>query len=776
MSSFREYLQFGWKLCNIPPGNKGPVGVAAMGWQKKARAITDPNMGPAMAGAGLLHAWSGTCALDIDKFDVAEKWLAERGVDLKALLTARNCVQISSGREGRYKLLYLLPTPLASKKLAPYKVPSSKTGKDETYHGLELRCANAQGESVQDVLPPTIHPDTGREYVWAYGDELTGDWRNLPEIPPELLALWRGELSTGAPIAGPQAPAGTTATEHDALLAQEDPSDYDTWIEVGQILHHETRASAEGLALFDRWSQRSSKYEGRASVEAKWRSFHFDVANPRTWGTLRRRAVAAITEFPVSEPAPAAEKTPADVAKEQWEQVKQILEPRLVFVAGQDHYFDLASRSTVPWLSDRSVRHMFCPHMPVITTEAKDGKPAKTAKPDPVVYLQNSRSKQLVDAVGMHPGAPRLFKEDDTRYVNRYYPREVKPLVPLPYEEEAFLYLWSRLKDSTFQRWLMQFFAHALQKPGIKIQSAPLLFSAEQGTGKNTICKIIPQRLFGHRWVRTISGGVLKSNFNDTVGETWWLYLEELRSGSSKQERVEISNRIKSWVTDDTIEIHPKGLKPYDMRNRLQLLATSNFDDALHIDNNDRRWAICEMEEYDRDGGNWADVYKFLNDDARAPGVLRYIFQNVNITGFNPAARAPTTVAKVSMIRAGMGSWESMLIEQMIQGRAPFDKDIFRLQDAYEALVGRGPVSQHALRTVLTRSPFHCLQLPNASNLRVYAWRNIEQWHKHPESARVRYLETGQRPLHGVWSDDIPEAIVNMSADGPLQKTACDLV
>jgi hypothetical protein len=111
-----------------------------------------------------------------------------------------------------------------------------------------------------------------------------------------------------------------------------------------------------------------------------------------------------------------------------------------------------------------------------------------------------------------------------------------------------------------------------------------------------------------------------------------------------------------------------------------------------------------------------------------------------------------------------------------VQGRAPFDKDIFRLQDAYDALVGRGPVSQHALRGVLTRAPFHCEQLPNGSKLRLYAWRNIARWRTQPESVRSRYLETGQRPVHVNWSDDIPHSIALMSADGPLEKTTCDLI
>src|SRR5690606_33096151 len=41
-----------------------------------------------------------------------------------------------------------------------------------------------RGGRVQDVLPPSIHPDTQEPYRWE------GDWRALPEIPPALLTVW----------------------------------------------------------------------------------------------------------------------------------------------------------------------------------------------------------------------------------------------------------------------------------------------------------------------------------------------------------------------------------------------------------------------------------------------------------------------------------------------------------------------------------------------------------------------------------------------------------
>lgn len=777
--SFREYIQFGWKLCDIPPGSKGPVGLAAKDWQKRDKAITNPDY--RFMGAGLCHAWSGTCALDIDNFEVAEAWLAEKGIDLRGLLQDPDCVQISSGRPGRYKLLYLLPEPLPSKQLAPYKAPSkTDPSKESTYHGFELRCANKNGETVQDVLPPTIHPDTGRPYEWVYGDDLTGDWRRLPAIPPALLALWQQSVQVEKrdPV-GPVAASGASSQELEALLAQFDPDcPYDEWVRIGAALHHETLGSPAGFALYDSWSSRGSKYKGRADAAAKWNSFRKDAPNAVTLGSLRQQHVADVSAFPVVEPqvAPAASQGSDNAATPEagWEQVRQLLEPRLVFVTGHDSYFDMASRGET-WLSDRSLRHLFCPQMPTITMEGKDGKPGKTAKPDPVSFLQNSRSKKVVDAVGLHPGAPRLYKEDGREFVNRYYPQKIEPLRPLPYEEEAFLFLWSRMKDPVFQRWLMKFYAHALQKPGIKIQTAPLLYSAETGTGKNTIAHVIPQLLFGEKWVRTMSGNVLQSNFTDTLGETWWLYLEELRAGANKADRVAITNKLKAWVTDSSIEVHPKGLKPYNIRNRLQITATSNFDDAIHLDNNDRRWAVCEMhgpltEKEAR------EVYHFLQHP-RAPGVLQWIFRNTDLTGFNPSARAPVTLAKSVMIRAGIGAWESTLVEHIVVQSSPFHRDLFTMQDAYEALAGRGgPQSLMALRNVLAKAPFNCVQLTGSRTKRLYAWRNAEKWQEQTEGARLRYIETGVRPLDVTWSDDIPKAILGMSADGEPEKPLCDLV
>ncbi|MGD8854501.1 MAG: AAA family ATPase, partial [Gammaproteobacteria bacterium] len=111
-----------------------------------------------------------------DQYDKAVGWFAGRSIDLLALLTAEGAVQIKSGRLNKAKLLYRLPFCL---KPLPSKAYTEGGG-----DVVNFRCATADGLTVQDVLPPSIHPDTGKRYEWH------GDWCNLPVIPQELLDVW----------------------------------------------------------------------------------------------------------------------------------------------------------------------------------------------------------------------------------------------------------------------------------------------------------------------------------------------------------------------------------------------------------------------------------------------------------------------------------------------------------------------------------------------------------------------------------------------------------
>lgn len=282
-SDFSQYIKHGWVLVPILPGHKGP---RTRGWNRRDNCITDPNF--EMRSAGIAHAYSGTCAIDVDDYDRASEWLAERGVDLDALFSAPDSVQISSGRSNHGKLLYSLPEPLCSKKVALF-------GKNQS--ALDFRCATAAGLTVQDVLPPSIHPDTARPYEWFYPDELFGTWEDLPLIPKALHDIWLQELESSA-LRDDTPAKGASLDELRALLEYQDPSmNRDDWVKIGMAIHHETNGDLAGFELWDEWSQKSDKYVGRSDLENSWRSFH-DTPNAVTVGSLRQEAVAAPDDFP----------------------------------------------------------------------------------------------------------------------------------------------------------------------------------------------------------------------------------------------------------------------------------------------------------------------------------------------------------------------------------------------------------------------------------------------------------------------------------------------
>ncbi|TQE96503.1 MAG: hypothetical protein FKY71_16605, partial [Spiribacter salinus] len=167
-----EYLCAGWRLCAIKPQSKQPHGE---NWQKKP--ITEsPSEG---YGVGVIHGLNQTCAIDIDHYEYARTALAGVDIDLDALLNASDAVQIAS-REGRGKLLYRFPDDIIPKR-------HNLNWPKEEDHRKRFCVVEFRAGDVQDILPPSTHPETGQRYEWSG----SGDWRDLPELPEQLERVWR---------------------------------------------------------------------------------------------------------------------------------------------------------------------------------------------------------------------------------------------------------------------------------------------------------------------------------------------------------------------------------------------------------------------------------------------------------------------------------------------------------------------------------------------------------------------------------------------------------
>lgn len=261
----QEYIDAGFALCAIKPGLKSPKG---KDWGNHPKNPDDFLPGE---GIGLIHSLSNTCVLDLDNLDKALPYFASHGIDITALLNASDAVRIASGRENRAKLLYKLPNTVKS--LLTRKLDN----------GIEFRCAPRTGFAVQDVLPPSIHPDTKNAYAWAG----KGNINNIPELPQEILSLWLtlGSIDT---IKSSISSSISSSIKSDldifvpldaitwkyiqSALKFISSDDHDTWYQVGMALHpHEG-----GFDLWQEWSSTSDKYSFEA-CEDRW--YHLEATD-----------------------------------------------------------------------------------------------------------------------------------------------------------------------------------------------------------------------------------------------------------------------------------------------------------------------------------------------------------------------------------------------------------------------------------------------------------------------------------------------------------------
>ncbi len=285
-----DYVRAGWVLVPFDRSTKGPQ---HKGWNLRERCISTEDAALKCRGnVGLAHAYSRTAVIDFDDVARARDWFAAKGVTLSELWDAPDAVRISSGRENRGKLLYKLPeglAPLASRKII---------GADKSVL-FELRCATSNGLTVQDVLPPSIHPVTGRPYVWEYADPMLADWKAPPVLPPAIVQLWQTLSPEPSEPVEQKEPLGLGRRELKILLSRLDPdTDYDEWLGVGMALHHETRGGEIGLELWDTWSSRGTKYKGLEDLQRRWDGFKQGTGRLLTARWLMGLAdVATVDEF-----------------------------------------------------------------------------------------------------------------------------------------------------------------------------------------------------------------------------------------------------------------------------------------------------------------------------------------------------------------------------------------------------------------------------------------------------------------------------------------------
>lgn len=491
---------------------------------------------------------------------------------------------------------------------------------------------------------------------------------------------------------------------------------YDEWLRIGQALHHQGEGDPEWLQLWDDWSSAGASWaEGVCS--GKWDSFGgysrrrvtlatliFETkaardaarvaASGATVATLRARVANATDladlEVTISRDARGVKMLEVDregLAVDIRNRVRELggniglgivrgwLRParvtrdtdaaaldaplwakEWVFCANGDKFFSLVNKQQVTAFGFRAMHNRL---MPV------DLDTGERARAD--VACLEQWSIPVVDNLAYVPWAGAVFEMSGCRWANLFRD-DLVPEVPIEMTEED----WDAVRvvqnhaavmfpDERERELLLSWCAWQVQNPGVKVRWAPYLFGLE-GDGKSFWGSLVGSAM-GSINVRSITAKVLESPFTGwTVGAAV-IMLEEMKQHGHN--RFDVMNALKPLITNDVVEVHPKGRDPYMAPNTANYLLLSNYMDGAPVTDSDRRYLFLrsaveldEVRKMDADG-YFGRLFNVVHN--RAGAIRAWLLGYDLHPEFSANGRAPVTDVRGAVIEAVKTDLESVL-------------------------------------------------------------------------------------------------------------------
>jgi hypothetical protein len=160
----------------------------------------------------------------------------------------------------------------------------------------------------------------------------------------------------------------------------------------------------------------------------------------------------------------------------------------------------------------------------------------------------------------------------------------------------------------------------------------------------------------------------------------------------------EIINRIKPYVTNNIIEVHPKGKPVYNTVNTTNYLLFTNYKDALPLDDTDRRYLILfsrwqkreDIKEFKEGNPDYyAKLYESLIDSAGA--IRAWLLDHEQSDAFRPLDDAPETEARRTMIVRSKPEFAQVLNEVIAEDRTvAVSRELIEVEALSEAVMALG--------------------------------------------------------------------------------------
>lgn len=728
----KRLLDNGYHPVPIRVGSKSP---GFDGWEKSkaSAAQIDEWLKNGFKNAGVGIITRNTPAIDIDvrDEDVAlkmEAWIHEHlgaapmriGLAPKRLFLFRTDKPFRKMRSIKFKDewndLHQIEILCEGQQFVAYaKHPD--TGKPYTWpndgqNPLDVRASELITLSEEQCEALIEHfEDVGREQGWEVAKK--GRMKAQPIDPDN-------------PWLEDSAPVELSDDEiHQRLLLVPGADDYETWVNVGMALYHQFDGDDKGLQFWHEWSETADNYDADA-LNRRWEDFGIEGKKraPITARYILKLAKEGVEKSNIelsmklkdmflsakdlsawdkaknatreAEIDALARSALAQVAKERRDAISGSKTP-LSEVKKALAYSPTKSIKTPgwckPWVYDVSDDRFYHTDSKIVATkqgfdamydreamtkkDVLDGKSAPTnaASASALVLYRIP----TVNGRRYTPGADPIYTEHGARYANTYADHEIPdmPEKVLPRDkrnvERVKKHIAHLLPDAREARMLLDWLSWVVQNPG-KHANYGIVLQGVQGDGKTFFAEML-RAVMGVSNVTMLNAHILHSDFTDWAEGQCVCCVEEVRLINDNN-KFEVLNRIKPFITNNIIEIHPKGKPPRNVKNTTSYLLFTNYKDALPIDDNERRYLVLfsrwqnkeALKQFEADNPNYyASLYETIE---QSDGALRqWLLNHEQHEDFNPLGKAPDTAARQFMVRQAKPSFIQQLDDLIADDR-----------------------------------------------------------------------------------------------------------
>lgn len=518
------------------------------------------------------------------------------------------------------------------------------------------------------------------------------------------------------------------------LLLVPNADDYDTWFQVGMALWHQYDGEQIGLDLWHEWSETATNYDA-AALDAKWETFDAEgkgrepltarfilklaqeqqkVIAVETFREIREQIIGCTSIGEIADVCAKVKHIEFDVlarnqivgmVKDQYKKLTTQLLPlgvardmvRFENPAPKDapHWLQgwvyvtqdksFYNRVTHQSISTEAFNAIFGRYM-LTKTEILEGKSVPETFPAP--FALNNQQIPVVKNRMYLPGEDDLFTYNSSPYVNSYSDENI-PEVParLNAAEKAavetvkahFAHLFH---DETDRIVLMDAIAYLVQNPGKRLDWAILLQGTEKD-GKSFFAGLLGAVL-GPDNVNNLAAPSLEEKFNGWSEGAQVVFFEEIKLHGHN--RFDVLNKVKPLITNPLISVRRMQTDVYTVLNTATYFLTTNFRDALPLDDNDSRYFILFSRFQTKKAlqaflDTDPDYYQRLYDALQHPGALRKWLLGHQINPkFSGSKRAPDSKAKAEMVRYAKTD-EAVALEEIL-ATAPSVQFTYQLLNA----------------------------------------------------------------------------------------------